>query len=235
MINESRWRRFKRNFFTPILAYAGKTLLRLLTLTCRFEIKGLEIFLKAAEEKKCILMIWHNRLILVAEILRKYAPQYVYAALISSSKDGEILAALATSYKFGRTIRVSHHARHQALKKMINQLKYSQEIIIVTPDGPRGPRYEIKPGIAIAAKKSSTQVIPFTWSSSSFWQLGTWDKLIVPKPFSKIIITFGDPVALFETLESNLEDDSKRLKHSLNHLERATCRAVSPNPNHWPK
>lgn len=214
-------------------AYTGKVLLRLLTMTCRFEIYGLDSFNEAVKEKKCILMIWHNRLLLVTEILRKYASQHTYAALISSSGDGELLNILARSYSFGRTIRVPHNAKYQALKKMIYQLKHREEIIVVTPDGPKGPRYEVKPGIAAAAKKVPTYIIPFTWSSSRFWQLGTWDRLIVPKPFSTIIVTFGKPISISENLDSNLEEDSQMLKHSLNHLERAACGAVSQDRTRW--
>lgn len=230
------WGHFKRHVLWVFLAYAGKGLIWLVSLTCRFEILGLDILHKAAAEKKCILMIWHNRLILVAEILRKFAPEYVYAALISSSSDGELLAILAQSYRFGRTIRVPHHARYKALRKMIHHLKHGKEILIVTPDGPRGPRYEVKPGIAIAAKKSPAYVIPFTWNASSFWQLGTWDKLICPKPFSKILVTFGSPVLLSDSIETDhVDSDSQVLKHSLTHLERAACQAISPNPDRWPK
>jgi lysophospholipid acyltransferase (LPLAT)-like uncharacterized protein len=227
--------RFKNHFLLTLFAYTGKLLVRLLTMTCRFEIYGLDLLHQAVLEKKCILMIWHNRLILVAEILRKFAPKYIYAALISSSRDGELLAILARSYKFGRTIRVPHHARHQALRKMIHQLKHGEEIIIVTPDGPRGPRYEVKPGIAVAAKKFPTYIIPFTWISTRFWQFGTWDKLILPKPFSKIIVTFGKPVSLSENLETNLDDDSQFLKHSLQDLEHAACHAITPDQSVWPK
>lgn len=234
-MKDSFWKSLQQRFLLVFFAYAGKALIRLLTMTCRFEIYGLELFHQAAAEKKCILMIWHNRLVLVAEILRKYAPQYTYAALISSSRDGELLATLARSYKIGRTIRVPHHARHQALRKMIHQLKHGEEIIIVTPDGPRGPRYEVKPGIAAAAKKLPTYVVPFTWSSSSFWQFGTWDKLILPKPFSKIYVTFGAPVSLSDKLETDLDADSQTLKSSLNTLEHAACSAISHDPNRWPK
>src|SRR5262249_41681403 len=70
----------------------------------------------------------------------------------------------------------------------------SSDVIIITPDGPRGPRYIAKPGIAAAACETGAHVVPFSWTATRFWQLGTWDKMLLPKPFSTLLVTFGDPI-----------------------------------------
>ncbi len=208
-----------KNQIRPVfLAYSGKLLLRLISATCFFKIEGMDNFKKVASEKKCILMVWHNRLALVAEIMSKYAPQFVYTAFISNSRDGEMLSILANSYKNGRSIRVAHNSRHQALRKMIDNLKKKNEVMIVTPDGPRGPCYEVKPGVAKAAKETSAVIVPLSWSADRFWKLSTWDKMILPKPFSTIRVVLGNPIELKEQQFTNIKEESEFLQQSLSSL-----------------
>ena len=172
-------------------------------------------FVKLASQEKCILMLWHNRLAIVAEVLHKHAPQFIYTALISNSRDGDPLAIMAHSYKSGKSIRVPHNARHKALKRVIESLKKSHEVIVITPDGPRGPHYKVKPGTALAAKEASATIIPFTWSSDRFWELKTWDKMRLPKPFSSIKVVLGEPIKALRESQEDLLDLQSKLQGSL--------------------
>lgn len=234
MIVKQIWRRFKRRFLIFPAIYVAKGLLRLLVKTCRIDIHGLESFSQIASKEKCILMLWHNRLLILPEILQAYAPQFLYRAVISKSRDGEMLSILVNSYSAGRTLRVSHHARHQALSQMINKLKNNHEVIILTPDGPRGPRYQVKRGIAMASRMTSASVVMLTWSSSQFWQLKSWDKLIIPKPFSRIRIELGKPVYLKDDSDQELSSDTKMLQDFLLHLDEKNCVAVTRDSKRWP-
>lgn len=197
---------------TPVIKFA----LRFILFSCRKEIHGLKQFAQIAEKERCILMLWHNRLVIMPEFLRKYTPQFIYCALISKSRDGELLAKMANSYAAGRTLRVPHDARHQALSKMISQLKQNKEIMVLTPDGPKGPIYKIKPGVVIAAREAPAVVIPFTWSAKRYWQLNTWDKMIIPKPFTTIVAKFGDPIHVKKG--RTVEEEMTRFENSLKTL-----------------
>lgn len=192
---------FKKTVLPFCVVHVGQFGMRVLLKTCQWNVKGLEAFCAIAEKERCILMLWHNRLAMAPFILFRYAPQFIYAAFVSKSRDGELLSAVVHSYKAGRTIRVPHNSRHQALKELIQHLKEKKEVIIITPDGPRGPRYEMKPGIALAAKETQAHVIPLDWSCNRMWELKTWDKLRIPKPFSKITISF-EPALQFTNDES---------------------------------
>jgi lysophospholipid acyltransferase (LPLAT)-like uncharacterized protein len=224
----------KNRILPHIIVYFAKMAMRVLLFTCKVEIEGLDQFVKTAKKERCMITLWHNRLAIMPEILKKYASQFVYCAFISKSRDGELLAILAKSYTMGRTLRVSHNHRRKALNDLINQLKKGEEIMVVTPDGPRGPRYQVKAGAVIAAKEAEASIIPVSWSSSRFFQLKSWDKLMLPKPFSKIIVVFGDPLNLDK--DSNLVGEHKSLlKQSLLHLDIQVCAAVSSNSERWPK
>lgn len=177
-----------------LVTYVGQGLVRLILFSCRWEIKGLERFKEIASSHPCILSIWHNRLALTPSIVTKFAPDFIYAALISKSRDGELISAVVESYKIGRTIRVSPQNRPQALLDIIYHLQQLEEVVIITPDGPRGPMYQVKPGIAWIALETGAYVVPLTWTSSKYWEFNTWDKLRLPKPFTKINVTFGEPL-----------------------------------------
>ena len=166
-----------------------------------------------AKKGGAILMLWHNKLFLIGPSILKAAPELSYCAFISNSKDGDIAAEYTTSYSIGTTVRVPHDSKNQALKMLITRLKLKRDVAIITPDGPRGPRYEVKPGTAIVAKQTGAGIIPFSWTSSAFFELNTWDKMQIPKPFSTIIATFNEPIYLSE--DSSAEEDLARLKSGL--------------------
>lgn len=221
----------KRTFLTFLIAYIGKYLIRAILYTCKIEVFGFEKFKKNHEENKTILMLWHNRLSIVSEVLYKLDPITVFVAFISKSRDGDPLSKLANSYKTGKAIRVAHNQRHQALKCVIDRLKSTDEVVIITPDGPRGPRYEVKPGIVVAALESKASITPFSWSSTAFWQLGSWDKLMFPKPFSKLIVTFGEPIQLQDRA---VEENQEHLKNVLIEIETTVNRSLFSKKEDWP-
>lgn len=195
------------------LAFSIKNILKLITLTCTVKIEGLNEYLIKAKNEPCIVMLWHNRLAIAPFLLSTYTPEIHYAALISASKDGHLLRTIVDSYPNGSTISVGHKERFHALKEFIRQVKNKESVPIITPDGPRGPCYELKPGIAIAAIETGAFIIPLDWQSSHYWQLSSWDKLRIPKPFSTITVQFL-PALTFEPSES-VEEVKNQLKDAL--------------------
>ena len=207
-------KKWKRRFLPYIIAYSVKITTRLLLRTCRLRIHGLETFKATANASPCILMMWHDKIIIAPEILSRYTKDYSCTVLISKSRDADALALAVESYPQARALRVPHDARHQALAQMIYALKRKKEMVLITPDGPRGPRHEIKPGIVVAAKETSAPVVPFSWKAEKFWQLKTWDKMHIPKPFTTIHVTFGHSVTLSNP-EMSIEQDTETLKNAL--------------------
>lgn len=203
----------KSTLTARLLIYPIRFCLWLLMKTCKYRVSGGEHLRSSAKKGSSIIMLWHNKLPLIGPSILAAAPELSYCAFISNSKDGDIAAEYTTSYSIGRTIRVPHDSREQALKTLISRLRIKKDIAIITPDGPRGPRHEIKPGVAIAAKETNASIIPFSWTCDQVWELKTWDKMQIPKPFSTIQATFGEPVALDK--ESALENDLAFLKTRL--------------------
>lgn len=169
-----------------------KMVASLLLFTCKFEVVGVEQFKKTASKGNCSLVLWHDRLGILAKILHKFVPEFNYLAVLSNSRDGRVLGQLATSYKQCGTLFVPHDARDVALRKIVDVLKYENKILIVTPDGPRGPRHKLKPGIVLASMHAQSTIVPLNWECESCWVFKSWDKMAIPKPFSKIKVYFGD-------------------------------------------
>jgi lysophospholipid acyltransferase (LPLAT)-like uncharacterized protein len=89
---------------------------------------------------------------------------------------------------------------------------------VLTPDGPRGPRFKFKPGGLLLAQMSGRPILPMAYAASSAW-LVKWDKFVIPKPFARIVIIVGEPVyvprvldaAAFEALQAKMERELKGL------------------------
>jgi len=226
---KKRWKKIKKRHLPKGVAFFAQLYLKLVLKTCKIQVTGLEFLNKGILNGKCIVMLWHNRLTPVVHLL-KYLPQDVEcAALISNSRDGEILTRLVGNSKL-KVIRVVHDSKHNALKDAIQSLNNDKRtLLVITPDGPRGPRYVIKPGISMAAKIACAPIMPLSWSASNFWQLRTWDKLIIPKPFSRIIFHFGD---LIQETESS--HDPKKLEQALLDLDKQACASITDNQHKWP-
>lgn len=190
------WYTFKHKVFPRCVACLAKVVLELLTWSCKYDIKGLDRYLHVARSDKCVAMLWHHNLVLAPKIFTAFANEFDYAALISQSRDGEILSAITNSYSIGNSIRVAHNAKKSAMDGAIKYLNDREGILIVTPDGPKGPPKRMKKGTVYIAKAAGASIIPISWHCDSCWTLNTCDKMKIPKPFSCISISFGEPVRL---------------------------------------
>ena len=159
-----------------------------LFLTYKVHISGKEA-LNEASKHKLIIALWHDRLLL-APLLRRVLKHTPLAVVVSNSRDGKMLAAFVKTFRKATPIYVAHNLRHGALLQMIDALDKKQALLI-TPDGPRGPRHEIKPGLFYTQEKTGAAIIAMHWQASSCWTFSTWDKMQLPKPFARVELTFS--------------------------------------------
>jgi hypothetical protein len=172
-----------------MLAGVGAWLVRLWIFTLRYRIVDRAGVLESPPEKPLLWVFWHNKLFVMPHLFERYFPGRLGAALASASKDGEIISAFLE--RFGiRAIRgSSSRGGGRALIEMKRAIEAGY-IMAITPDGPRGPRYSISPGVIKLAQITEGLILPIHVTYSSYWQLKTWDGFMIPKPFSRIHITF---------------------------------------------
>jgi len=171
------------------LAAIGSRLARLLIGTLRFQIDDHAGVVGKLKKHPLIWAFWHNRLFVVPYLSERYLPQYHGSALTSASKDCEILAAYVKCFGIGAVRGSSSRGGVRALVEM-RRLIESGISIGITPDGPRGPRYYLNPGIIKLAQITRCQIMPIHINYSRFWPLKSWDGFMIPRPFAKVSVTF---------------------------------------------
>lgn len=131
-------------------------------------------------------VVWHNRLFLTTEIHRRYRPQRPLHALISASRDGALLTAFFEMVSGMQAVRgSSSNFGREAAAALVAAMRDGHDIGI-TPDGPRGPCYELKPGAVIVPRRTGAPLLLIGGEFESAWRLRSWDRFYLPKPFSRV-------------------------------------------------
>jgi lysophospholipid acyltransferase (LPLAT)-like uncharacterized protein len=144
-------------------------------------------------QKSAIFALWHNRLFFGSNIFKYHKDVY---ALISPHSDGKIISAVVNKFGFNKVINGSTNKDSiVALKTIIKKLRNGSNVVI-TPDGPRGPIYKINSNINKIAQKYNAKLIPISCNATRYFVLNSWDKMIVPLPFGKIMVLIGVPMVL---------------------------------------
>ncbi|WP_372655547.1 lysophospholipid acyltransferase family protein [Halobacteriovorax sp.] len=179
-----------------IACYLIFLLLKVVKSTYRFEYQNQSVLLEEANRSSSyILAIWHQNILasILAHLDRKYS------MIISPSKDGQYAARVCELFGHEPIRGSSSKGGVKALINSIRSLKHGTPSAVAI-DGPRGPLYNIKPGVFEMAKKSGVPIIPLTVTPKNFWTFKkSWDQFRFPKPFTKIIIHYGEPIYLAES------------------------------------
>ncbi len=178
-------------FLTGLVNVLCKTLR--VTLVNRSVVDSLEI-----ENKNYVLAFWHGTMLLPWYLNRKKN----FAALISKSKDGDLLAKILKHWKYEVVRGSSSTGGNVALGIMIDFAK-NKSSIAITPDGPRGPVYKMKAGAVITAKKSHLPLVLCGIGIKKKKILSSWDSFEIPAPFTKVKVIFSDPVYVDDRLGYN--------------------------------
>ncbi len=158
-----------------------------------------------------LVVLWHNRLFMAPQLLRSYGVFGQMAAVVSASKDGAWVTRGLNLFGI-QPIRGSRHRRgREALRKMVAERQAGKSIIL-TPDGSRGPMYEMKPGAALLARETESVVYLVSVNYTRTWRLKTWDRFFVPWPFSRAQIKVREIAAETLTAAASLEDATSILK-----------------------
>jgi len=203
-----------------LLAFVGATILRALFLTLRLRIEDRSGILSDGGKFPVIVCFWHNRILGITYAFDRIYPRHRrgVTVLTSPSRDGEILAQLVAAFGM-RSVRGSSSRRgSRALLELVRLIRDGHDIA-VTPDGPRGPRYSLGPGIVLLAQSTGARIIPVHAKFSRCLRMKTWDGFIIPLPFSEVSVTIDDALQIpgqltgeeFEEKRKNLEDI---LKHA---------------------
>lgn len=135
-----------------------------------------------------IFTLWHNRLFITAEIYRRFRKGKHLYALVSASKDGAWLSAFFAVMGMHTVRGSSSRFGREALHSLAEKLQTGHDIGI-TPDGPRGPCYDLKGGGIMLARRTDATTVLVGMRFARAWRLPSWDGFYLPRPFSAVILT----------------------------------------------
>jgi len=185
----------------------GGAFIRAIAATWRFRILGAEPFLQErAAGRPVVITLWHGEML---PLLYWHRNRQI-AVMVSEHGDGEIIARILEGFGF-RLIRGStSRGAARALIAADRELQAGTDISI-TLDGPRGPWHSVAPGALVAAQRGNAAIVPVVVKPSAFWQLGSWDRFMIPKPFARITLAYGDLLRVDATSSREAGEQTDRL------------------------
>ncbi|MBF0188780.1 MAG: lysophospholipid acyltransferase family protein [Magnetococcales bacterium] len=168
-----------------------------------------------------IYAFWHGRMPLCAQHFpgRLHLGKQMHI-IISDSRDGELVAKVTRLLGHEAVRGSSKRNGMRALFELTRIIKSGQDGGI-TPDGPKGPRYRLKEGAILLAKKSGAPIVPMTSSCTSYWEFGSWDRMRIAKPFSRGVTLFGRPIPVEPGIRGEaLEAKRLEVEEAMNALSR---------------
>lgn len=194
----------KSDLVRRILCWVISIYLRIVYNTSKWQYEESEFLQPLYESgKPFIIALWHNRVVMMP-----YAWRYPTAISIFTSdhRDGKLVAYTMGWFGFSTIFGSTRRTDLKTMRTIVKSLK-AGELLGMTPDGPRGPRMRLKPGVISIAKLAGVPIIPVAYSCSRCKVLDTWDNLIVPLPFSRGVFLWGEPIDIApRATEEQLEE-----------------------------
>ena len=211
------WERLLSRLGSVVLGW----LARLLPATWKLEVvagqEHAESFL--ADPKPVIFACWHNRLSIVGRWATRELIRRGIEIMVSLSRDGELLAQVARRTGFGVVRGSARRGGLSGLRALYRTLSRDGVSVGTAPDGSVGPVYEAKPGTVMLAQISGAPILPLAGAAERCWRLGSWDRMIIPKPFSRVTLAIGEPIRVPEKLSSEeLAERTRELGERLDKL-----------------
>lgn len=185
-LDRARRNRARRAVGRAALRTFAPTALRALARSWKVDIQGDD---HAGAREGHLVCMWHGRMLIGAPVFAHRG----YRVLVSTSDDGDLSQELllASGYKVLRGS--SSQGASRALRTMLGHLE-SGERVVITPDGPRGPRHAMNTGLAWMARKTGYPILPLGLVADRAWRLRSWDRFTIPKPRARIIAAWGAPL-----------------------------------------
>ena len=204
-----------RRFLLRVAPFVGAVLVRLVGVTWRVKVVGArEVERCWREGRPVIYIVWHGRILLVPWLnqrLRRTRGARTPLVLASRSRDGELVARYVKHFGLSVVRGSSSRGGGAALRALVAAIRDGVDVAIV-PDGPRGPREQLQPGVVALAALTGAPVVPLAIGAQPSRRLSSWDRFLVPLPFARCVLAFGPPLAV---------EASADREHAAKELERA--------------
>jgi lysophospholipid acyltransferase (LPLAT)-like uncharacterized protein len=194
------------------LLYVG--LSRLWFRTCRVTVHDEQYLQDALKQGAIIVPFWHYSFLYMFYHLRHYSAM----VLVSASRDGEYIARIAEHLHFQPVRGSSNRQGAQAVRKLLRTMKAGSHLGIVA-DGSQGPARRLQPGAVFLAAKTGAPILPIVWAANRYKTFHSWDRTVLPLPFCRVVIRYGEPLIVPSDLEAEgMEEYRQLLERKMNEL-----------------
>ena len=198
-----------------LVGLLGSLLVRMLVCTLRVRVIGRRLP-ERPDGTSIIYCFWHSQLLSLAYLYRNLNIH----VLVSSHRDGEYIVRVTKHLGYGAVRGSSTRGGVRLLSEALDALAAGKDVAI-TPDGPRGPRQQFKPGAVFLAKESGSPIVLGACVAERTWRLRSWDGFYVPKPFSRLTLVVSDPIFVPHDLDdAGIEAKCAELARRLNDMTR---------------
>ncbi|MBL9151204.1 MAG: lysophospholipid acyltransferase family protein [Verrucomicrobiales bacterium] len=204
-------------FKARVIGRFAAALIGLFGLTYRIRVEDRSGVLQARPDHPILWAFWHNRIFAMPAIYRRHLRERQGAVLTSPSRDGALIAATMRCFGVASVRGSSNKRGPAAMLEMVEWIQSGYDIV-VTPDGPRGPRYRLAPGLIRLSQRTGAPILPIRIEYESAWVFHkSWDRFRLPKPFSRVRVVLEpyqsiDPAADGDTFEA----ERQRIERILN-------------------
>jgi lysophospholipid acyltransferase (LPLAT)-like uncharacterized protein len=197
------------------IGMAGKLLIDFLFLFSRLERQSYSSVADLIACRRFIFAFWHSRILLLSYVYKRLNA----SIMVSNSADGEVIAQVLQRHGH-HTIRGSTgKGGLRALMRQINDIRANERPGVVIPDGPQGPRHKVQTGIILLAQKTGCPIVPLTCSSQKRKVFNSWDRFILPFPWTRGLVVYGSPIEVPADADAAMIDAcAQRLERELNRI-----------------
>src|SRR5262249_26210863 len=157
------------------------------------------------EGTPAIYAVWHGRILLLPHLYGWRRAR----VLASRSRDGELLTRFVARFGLEAVRGSSSRGGAEALRLLARSLREGRDAVLV-PDGPRGPRETVKPGIVALARLSGAPIVPMAVGASAEWRIQSWDEFRIPRPFARCVVRFGDPIRVPADADRGAQEGARK-------------------------
>ena len=184
-----------------LITWAGFLVVRLIGPTLRFSVSWEDGAPASLEERPLIYSFWHSCMIPAMYLWRNLQVR----VMSSDSFDGEYTGRIMRKFGFVKVRGSSSRGAVRALLSMRRELEQGWKVAF-TIDGPRGPRYVVKPGPVSLARSTAIPMVVFHIAVDRAWVLNTWDRLMIPKPFSRALMRVSRKISVPRKIDDSEAD-----------------------------
>jgi lysophospholipid acyltransferase (LPLAT)-like uncharacterized protein len=203
------------NLRWPVFGIFGKLLIDFIFSTVRIESVDYQKARKEIDSGRCLVAFWHSRMLMISYVYKRRGA----AILVSRSNDGEMMAQVLERQGHCPIRGSTSRSGVRALSQLIKAVKERNCAGVIVPDGPRGPRFRVQPGIIALAQKTGYPIVPMSYSARRVKVFPSWDRFILPYPFNEGRVIYGDPISVPNELNPDTREFYRmELENAMNRI-----------------